>query len=507
MKFARCILVGLFVFSVLGGLSVSAQDTTTVTYDAPVEGTIDATAPTQIWQFQPATADRIAIRVERLTGNLIPTVDLLDANGSSLTTSYGSDYTGAVAEIANFTLPSGGSYQIAVSRDGAENGATTGTYRLTVTPLGFAADHPSITEIAGTLALDSSVTGEITGPIWQRSYTLTVEEGDRVNLVVERIAGTIFPELEITDVNGSVVSNGYTYGSQDHSYIDYVEFASAGDYTVTVRRYRGIDGATSGTFELFANLLGSGENAPRITGQTPGTVTAYDTPVQGTITNTQWYQLWQFTTLAADTITVTVQRSPADTAETPNNLMPEVALLGAAGQELQRGYVTDTGDKVSIERYDIEAPGTYTIRVERTGGKSGVSTGTYELTVALVGAGVGSPTLTDMSGNLTLGTPVTGEISAARWADTWVYTAQGGEVVNITATRTGGTLVPYIEIQDANGQPIRSAYADYNTYDFALFEGITLDVAGDYRIVVMRDGGQTGYTSGTFELKIEQAPQ
>jgi hypothetical protein len=192
--------------------------------------------------------------------------------------------------------------------------------------------------------------------------------------------------------------------------------------------------------------------------------------------------------------------------ETPNNLLPNVSLLGAAGQDLNYAYLNDTGDQAVIERYTVEGPGTYTIRVLRDGAKTGATTGTYQLTVTLDGSGPDSAALQGATGVVTAGTPVTGQITNYRWADTWTYTAQEGETVDIRVRRTDGLLVPIFEIRDASGASLYTAYPE-DTNEAASLTGYSLPAAGDYSIVVYRYDGQNGVTTGSFELSVTPAAQ
>ncbi len=149
----------------------------------------------------------------------------------------------------------------------------------------------------------------------------------------------------------------------------------------------------------------------------------------------------------------------------------------------------------------MDSPGTYTIRVTRDGGKTGPTVGTYQLTVILDGSGLDSVALQGATGTVTAGTPITGEISNYRWADTWTYSGQEGEVIDIRAVRMAGTLVPMVEIRDQNGTSLYYAYPD-DTNDSATITAFTLPSTAEYQIVVSRADQQNGYTTGSFELSV-----
>jgi hypothetical protein len=253
---------------------------------------------------------------------------------------------------------------------------------------------------------------------------------------------------------------------------------------------------------MTLTLLGSGENSTRLTSSAPGVIDQYNTTQQGTITGAQWYQDWQFKTDAPDTISITVQRSPDYTTATPNVLRPSVILLDSSGQELTRVYVDNSGAQAEIDHYSLPDAGQFTVRVTRDGDKTGQTTGGYALTLTLDGSGDGSPLLTTPTGTVAVGTPANGTIDAAHWMNIWTFSGQQGQVVTITATRTDGTLVPYLELRDSNGQSETTAYPD-DTADVVHIDQYTLPYTGDYQIVVSRENGQTGYSTGGYSLTIQ----
>ena len=97
-----------------------------------------------------------------------------------------------------------------------------------------------------------------------------------------------------------------------------------------------------------------------------------------------------------------------------------------------------------------------------------------------------------------------GQISNARWLNTWTFNGQEGQVITITVERSGGTLIPYLEVKDANGSTLNSAYAA-DTHDTVTMEYYTLPATAAYQIVVSRDSGSQGYTTGTYNLTITAA--
>ena len=486
--------------------SVMQQAAGEVTYGTPVEGSIDNQTLSQDWTLTAQGADRIDVRVEREDGNLVPDVTLLDSNNETVSQSYGSNDTYAVAEINNQTLPAAGTYTVRVARDGGDSGTTTGKYKLTVTALGVSQDNPTNTAPVGPIAFDTPVQGEVTGAHWWNIYTLDGEEGDLIQLTEQRLSDTLSPEVWLVDSNGQTLSQGYVDYTGARAQSNGFELPYSGQYQVVAQRSSGIGGDTVGQFQLTVSLLGSGEKSQRLTGATAGLIQQYDAPLTGQITNAQWYQDWQFRTVAGDTVTITVQRSPADAPGAPNTLRPEVVLLDSNGQETTRGYVDNTGATAAIERYDMPGAGTFTVRASRDGEKGGQTSGGYALTVTLIGSGKDSPNLTQSAGTVAAGTPATGEINALNWQQLWDFSGKKGDVIDITVARSDGTFVPYLEVWDSNKQSLTSAYAS-NSKDSAMIQGYSLPYDGNYSIVVSRDGGQHGYTAGHYTLTVAPSAQ
>lgn len=472
------------------------QEQDVLVYGEPVEGVIDNQIFTQAWSLESQAADRVQVRVERLDGNLIPDVSLQDLSGNSLSRS-GADDTRAVATIRDYKLPGPGNYQVVVGRDRGETGETSGAYRLTVEALGLGVEHPHNTTIVDVVEYDTSVSGEITPEHWQHVYTLTGQTGDIVRITATRESGTLQPRVELQDVNGETLATGYADELGVTAAFNSYELKADGQFRVLVYRDRGIDGGTAGEYTLTARLLGAGEDSASLSAP-PTPLEDYDEVQQGTITHARWYEDWQFTALASDLITITVTRLPG----ADNTLRPQVLVLGGAGQELRRGSVDLSGATAVIDRYKLSTPGAYTVRVLRERGKPGVTTGQYELRVDLLGSGEGSPILAPITGAVENGVPAEGEITHARWADSWTYAGQAGDRLDIVATRTDGTLVPRIEILDANQQSLRSGQVAA-TGDMASLLQYELPTSAEYYIVVSRDRGQDGATMGAYSLMIQ----
>lgn len=499
----RLLKVGLLLMCLFSlSTMVMAQDATAeatvsgqnLTYSVAASGEISDSNFTQTWTLITASADRINIHVERTDGNLLPDVFILDAIDKTLAKSNGADQTGAAADIANFALPSGGTYKVVVQRMNADKGTSAGKYSLLVTPLATAVDNPNNTVVLGEVTYDKSVIGEITATQWYQRYSFKADGQDVVRIRAKRTGGTLFPEIEVLDANGQSLNKGYTDDTGSAATLEKVKLPSAGEYTIAVTRASRFTGATTGTYELDVTLVGAGEDNPMLAAA-PGTV-EYDTELKGSV-NAVWYQDWTLTTPSADLISITVTRTSGD-------LIPQITLLGGSGQEISRANASPTGDSAAIKRYQLRTAGTFTVRVGRVSGKNGITTGDYSLKVELIGSGEGSSNLAEKGTTISSGTPQTGTLTGTRWLETFIYTGTKDDKIDIVLTRTEGTLIPRVEIQDSNGQRLRSSSVN-DSRDTASITGYTLPGNGDYKIIVSRDGGQTGYTTGGYSVSVSPA--
>src|SRR5690606_25389796 len=131
---------------------------------------------------------------------------------------------------------------------------------------------------------------------------------------------------------------------------------------------------------------------------------------------------------------------------------------------LRIGYVDSTGDRATLDSYDLPGAGPYTVVVRRTQGFNGETEGEYELTVDLVCAGPTSPSLEGIAGNVEYDTTLTGEITPARWYEDWRLVADATDTLTITVRRTdnasGHNLRPIVVLLGGSGQEIRRGYVE-----------------------------------------------
>ncbi|WP_119066979.1 hypothetical protein [Aggregatilinea lenta] len=475
-----------------------AEPPPTVTYDQPVEGAIDRFTLSQSWAFEADAADRMLVKVERLSGRLFPDIRLFDATGAEISRVDGpEDYSGFVW-LRTLSLPAAGLYQIVVESLYLDHLPTLGTYRLTVTKLGAPEDTPANQMVLGAVDYDVPVRSTIDADHWRHVYTFTTDADDWIRVKARRTCGNLRLRVEMFDANGRSLGVGFTH--EDGGAEMYTDLDGAGEYQIVVQREWGMSGATTGDYELDVILESAGEGSARVT-HTARTV-EYGVVVRGELTNDKWYEDWLLTTQGNDRITIYVWRSPADSEKTPNTLIPTVAIVTDMGWVLDAGQRGAAYDDAILPNVAVRGAGAHRIRVMRYGQREGRSTGSYEMRVDLVGAGLDSPALLLNSGTVKPDTPVEGEITAERWAYTWTYQGTAGEMIDVLVERTGGTLIPQLMLVDPEGQVLEYELGD-QTGDWAAIQSFTIPSTGPYSIIATRAGDEWGPTTGTFWLTVQ----
>ncbi|MFN8563948.1 MAG: PPC domain-containing protein [Anaerolineae bacterium] len=104
-----------------------------IRYGEALTGTISSEVYALFYQFAGAAGDQVTISAERLSGNLDPVIVLRDAADRPLPDGMNDDADATTQDARlTYTLPTDGTYSIAVTRYGVRNGTTTGDFRVSV---------------------------------------------------------------------------------------------------------------------------------------------------------------------------------------------------------------------------------------------------------------------------------------------------------------------------------------------------------------------------------------
>lgn len=220
----------------------------------------------------------------------------------------------------------------------------------------------------------------------------------------------------------------------------------------------------------------------------------YGEPIEGAIDNQTFTETWALQAEGADRIRVTVERLEG-------NLIPDVTLQDISGKNLNRASANNTLATAQIREYKLPAAGEYQIVVGRDRGETGETSGTYRLIVEALGLGADHPNNTAVVGPVEYDTPLSGEITAEHWQHVYTLNGAAGDLVQVTASRLSGTLLPRVELQDLNGQSLRAGNVDDRGVT-ARFDSYELRADGEYRVLVQRERTIDGDTVGEYELMV-----
>ncbi len=236
----------------LGGSIARAQDGANklLTFGSSSPGKIDDTAFTDAWHVHSKGKERISISVERTDGTLVPTLTLSD-DQNNVVAKADHDPTFAKASISSLIFPSSGEFTITVGRIKGKEGKTTGGYKLIALRLGRA-EQSGIPFVQGELKVGTPLAGSLLATSWSDTWQITLDSTAPVTLTVKRKGGTLVPVITVSDATYKLIDSAIPDETFAAASISNFTPSAAGTYLVTVARIDGINGATSGDYELTA---------------------------------------------------------------------------------------------------------------------------------------------------------------------------------------------------------------------------------------------------------------
>jgi hypothetical protein len=349
-----------------------------------------------------------------------------------------------------------------------------------------------------TVSYGVPVEGELSDQRTDQVWLLTTESADRIAVVVERLTGTLLPEIAVRGIDGAVLATVGQDPSGAIARIDRHDLTAAGSFQIVVQRQDSATGVSEGRYRLRVDLL----SAPADASANQSVVGSIQVGqvVAGEITPDHWYQRYSFSAATADAIRIEAQR-------TSGGLQPQIEVLDAAGTQVAYGWGEWDGLSATIDRFELPAAGEYTIAVLRGGGFDGGTLGSYTLSITLLGAGEDSDALTSRTpAAVRYDVPARGTIDAL-WYEDWVLSAPSADVITISAASdfapgsTLPTLVPEVLLLDSTGAEIAGAGSDGSGTQ-ASIQRYALPAGGEYTIRVTRWGRKTGGTTGPYTLLV-----
>jgi hypothetical protein len=234
-----------------------AQDQKIIHYGESQTGTI-AVKTTEAWTFGGTAGEIIAITVERASGDLTPTVSLVDPAARPVVATQGNPVT-----LSQIRLAETGDYTILIG--GVDPSA--GDYKLTLTLLTPVppTETPMPTleprTLAGTLSVGVMVHGELTATVYRQFWSFQASSGDVVDITMKATGGNLDPFLAlVSPANDTIASNDSASGGPDAGILGF-QLPFTGTYTIVARRagkLNGQGGDSTGTYDLIVSSRGVG---------------------------------------------------------------------------------------------------------------------------------------------------------------------------------------------------------------------------------------------------------
>jgi hypothetical protein len=225
----------------------------------------------------------------------------------------------------------------------------------------------------------------------------------------------------------------------------------------------------------------------------PDGTLAYGVPVTGTLDSDTPSANYTFDAQRGEVIAISLSVTSGD-------LDPLLYLLDAAGNVLAGGDDSEGSLAIEIEALRMPDSGTYTLIVARFGYGVGTTQGEYQLSLERVGVS------SEQGSTLRYGDFIIYTITDTEPIVYYLFTAQRGDIVNISMDTVSGDLDPYLQVVDSNAT-LLAANDDVSgslSLD-ARVSDLVIQEDGVYVIIASRYGQAAGSSTGTFVLTIDTA--
>ncbi|MCZ7545787.1 MAG: pre-peptidase C-terminal domain-containing protein [Anaerolineae bacterium] len=424
------------------------------------------------WQFIGTEDTLVTFTMRRTSGDLDSWLDLYDPTDGSIMIS--DDNHGAIPDDSStsrdaqlaYVLPANGLYTLRATRYRQASGSSVGGYNLEMQcrPL-----------TAQPITCGDQFEDSLEEEDWLDLWSFAGQEGAQVTIRMDRSSGSsLRPALILVAPDGAVVAehNPNSY----YALLNNVTLPQSGIYTVWATRYGQAAGSTTGGYRLG---LACQNTASLICGKTQS----------GRITNTDYYDYWEFTANAGDYISITMYPDPSTPA-----LDPYLELYRSSDLTSYLVYDDDEGDGIAAAiDYLIPESGSYTIRARRygsSGGASGSTEGEYQITLTC-----------HQPEPISCGDIVTGSLDNTDYYDVYTITIPGGvsaPAIDIGQFALSGTLLTGNGVRttlyqnalppsDNSDGTNRVAYGDNVSADW-LYRNLTVSTGTTYYIRAGRQG-------------------
>lgn len=453
-------------------------------YGARISGEITQQQPRAAYFFDGLRGEVISIRLSISKGDLDPLLTILDASGQ-IVAALDDNGTERNLTIDALTIPQSNRYYIIVGRFGMGLGNTSGAFELAIERIGVSGESGS------ALRYGDSVINTIGNMSPQLYYSFRANQGDIINISMQRNSGNLDPYLQVVNSNSQVIADNDDLagsGSLDAGVRSLV-IEEDGTYVIVATRYGEAAGISSGRFILTleeADNSGLG-NAPET-----ALILTLNESLEGEITNQNPVKFYAFEAQRDDIINVKMTR-------TSNSLDAFLALTDENLQELTSDDDGGGGQNAQINSFRIPSTGKYYVLATRLDRNDGTTAGNYRL--ELQGLGNAFDGVPEGMQRISYGTTITGRIDETAPEVLFAFFGQQGDAVTVSLNRGDGDLDPAVEILDSE-QNVRAADDDTGGGQNARIARYILPASGLYYVRATRFSGSDGNpnTQGSFIL-------
>ena len=426
----------------------------TITPGTPITVTTTTAGQNAFYTFSGTSGQQVSITLSgsTYTGCNAVAVSILKPDNTSLgSTSICNSSTGFLDSL---TLPTTGTYTVAVN----PQGTTTGS--ITVLLNTFA-------DVTGTISVGTSLTATTTTSGQNALYTFSGTAGQQISINLSSSSYTGCNAVAVSVLKPDNTSLGsVSLCNSSTGFLDSLTLPTTGTYTVKVDPL----GTTTGSITLLMNTFAD----------VTGTITA-GTPLTATTTTAGQNALYTFSGTSGQQVSINMSSSTYTgcNAVVVSILKPDNSTLGSAG--------ICNGTTGFLDSLTLPTTGTYTVKVD----PSGTTTGSITLLLN---------SFADVTGTITSGTPVTPTTTAPGQNALYTFSGTAGQSASVStsgSTYTGCNAVVISILKPDNTSLGSSGICNSSTGSLG---PLTLPTTGTYTVFVNPQGTTTGGATVTLTL-------
>ncbi len=442
-----------------------------------VIGSLASGQSASLWLFSGSAGQTFSLELLTLTGNLTPSVLLVDPGGQALVTRTLAASKSTI-RFDNVPLALSGVYTVIVVPGATDQG---GTYRLTTR------STLNDTPPAHALMPDQNVQGTLDDIHPTESWQIQARKGQTINVQMLATGGDLQPSVQITSADGQILTLGHLDRTLIGSASAITAFAVPADGMYQLVAARSAAGITtgSGTYALTYSVN------PLSVQTLMAAPIRYGQTVQNVVPASQ-NGLFLFSGKAGDAVNLIALPVPLlGVTSTPTNV-PALTLQDAGGRPL--AHADPSSAEANIQGFVLPGDGRYIVTL------AAGQTTPYLLTLQrrqdVLPAAPGGRILVN-------GVTQQNGILDKNLYDYWMFSGKADSVIQIAATQGAGNLRMDVTLYSPNGY-LASATADASTHALTLGP-LRLPASGTYQVVVGRWLGASGKTTGRYSLLLSDA--